>query len=164
SAAARYLPALGAFARYQRSNVRGFTGEPDAWAAGIAVSLTVLDGGLREAELRQAGARVAEAAAARRGAEARVRAEVRRALLDLGSARASAAKAREERELAAENQRLVAASYQAGSATAVEQADATASLRNAEISVTTESLAAHLAALRVLKAAGAFGGPARRGG
>ena len=156
SVAMRYLPALGAFARYQLSNVRGFTGEPDTWAAGLAVSLTIFDGGLREAELRQAGARAAEAAAVRRGAEARARAEVSQALLDLGSARASAAKAREQRELAAENLRLVSASYQAGAATAVEQADATASLRNAELGVTAETLTANLAALRVLKAAGAF--------
>lgn len=86
-----------------------------------------------------------------------------RALLDLGSARAAAAKAREQRDLAAENLRLVAVSYQAGTATGVEQADATAVLRNAEISVTTERLAVHLAALRVLKAAGAFEQLARRG-
>ncbi len=162
STAMRYLPALGAFARYQVSNVRGFTGDTDAWAAGLALSFTVFDGGLREAELRQAGARVAEAAALRRGAEARVRAEVGRALLDLGSARAAAAKAREQRELAAENLRLVAVSYQAGTATGVEQADATAVLRNAEISVTTERLAVQLAALRVLKAAGAFEQLARK--
>jgi outer membrane protein TolC len=154
STAMRYLPALGAFARYEVSNVRGFTGERDAWAAGLAVSLTIFDGGLREAELRQASARAAEAVAVRRGVEARARAEVSQALLDLGSARASAAKAREQRDLAAENLRLVAVSYQAGAAIAVEQADATASLRNAEIAVTTETLAADLAALRVLKAAG----------
>lgn len=156
STAMRYLPALGAFARYQLSNVRGFGSEPYAWEAGLAVSLTIFDGGLRDAELRQAGARAAEAAAVRRGAEARARAEVSQALLDLGSARASAAKARQQRDLAGENLRLVAASSQAGAATAVEQADATASLRNAEIAVTTETLAAHLAALRVLKAAGVF--------
>ncbi len=156
STAMQYLPALGAFARYQLSNVRGFTGEPYAWAAGLAVSLTIFDGGLREAELRQARARSAEAAASRLGVEARARAEVNQALLDLSSARENAAKARDQRDLAAENLRLVAASYQAGAATAVEQADATASLRNAEIAVTTETLAAQLAALRVLKAAGAF--------
>jgi outer membrane protein TolC len=157
----RYLPAVAAFARYQVSDVRGLTGERDAWAVGVGVSLTILDGGLRGAELRQARARVAEASAARRSAEARARAEVDRALLDLDSARASATKAREQRELAAENLRLVTAAYQAGSATAVEQADATASVRNAETLVTTETLGVNLAALRVMKAAGAFEALAR---
>jgi outer membrane protein TolC len=161
SVGARYLPTVGAFARYQVSNVGGFTGERDAWAVGVGISLTILDGGLRGAEVRQARARVTEAAAARRAAEARARAEVAQALLDLDSARASAAKAREQRELAAENLRLVGAAYQAGSATAVEQADATAAVRNAETLVTTEVLGVNLAALRVMKAAGAFEALAR---
>jgi outer membrane protein TolC len=161
SAALRFAPTVAAFGRYQVSNVRGFTGETETWAVGVGLSFTVLDGGLRRAELRQAGARVAEAGALRRAAEARARAEVVRAVLDLESARASAAKAREQRELAAENLRLVVASYQAGSATAVEQADATASLRNAETLATTETLGVNLAGLRVMKAAGAFEALAR---
>lgn len=164
AATARWLPTVGAFGRWQVSNVTGFTGERDAWAVGVAASLPVLDGGLRRAEHRQARARVAAASAARRGAEARARADVERGLLDLGSARASATKAREQRELAAENLRLVAAAFQAGSATAVEQADATASLRNAEALVTTEELAVNLAALRLLRAAGSFEALARRRG
>jgi hypothetical protein len=62
---------------------------------------------------------------------------------------------REQRDLAAENQRLVDVSYRAGAATAVEQADATAQLRNAELAQQAETLGAQLAALRVLRAAGA---------
>jgi outer membrane protein TolC len=122
---------------------------------GLGATWRLLDGGFREAELREARARVDEAEASLASAEARTRAEVRQALLDLESARANAAKAREQRELAAENQRLVDVSFRAGAATAVEQADATAQLRNAEIGYTTEALAAQLAALRVLQAAGA---------
>jgi outer membrane protein TolC len=161
SAAASYLPTVGAFARYQVSNVRGFTGEPESWAVGVGLSVTLHDGGLRAAELRQARARAAAASAARRSAEARTRAEVDRALLELDSARASAVKAREQRDLAQENLRLVTTSVAAGSATAVEQADATAALRNSEALVTTETLAVNLAALRVMKAAGSFEALAR---
>ena len=47
-------------------------------------------------------------------------------------------------------------SYRAGSATAVEQADATAQLRNAEIQVATDNLNAQLAALQVLNTIGSF--------
>ena len=57
----------------------------------------------------------------------------------------AAQKAKEQRDLAAENQRLVDVAYRAGTATAVEQADATAQLRNAEIQVTTDRLNAQLA-------------------
>ncbi|HET9553846.1 MAG TPA: TolC family protein [Anaeromyxobacteraceae bacterium] len=151
-----YLPSVGAFGRWQVSNVSGFTGKYDTWAVGLGLSWTILDGGLREAQLREQSARIAEATASRRSLENRAVVEVKQALLDLESARANALKAKEQRDLAAENQRLVDVSFKAGAATAVEQADATASLRNAEIAATTEELSAQLAALRVLKAAGAF--------
>ena len=47
-------------------------------------------------------------------------------------------------------------SFKAGAATAVEQADATSALRNAEIQLATETLQAQLAAVRVLKSAGNY--------
>jgi outer membrane protein TolC len=151
----RYFPNLAAFGRWQVQNYAGFTGSEDSWAAGLALSWQLLDGGLRESDVREAGARIDEAEVNVANVESRVRAEVRQAVLDLESARANATKAREQRELAAENQRLVDVSYRAGAATAVEQADAVAQLRNAEIGQLTETLSAQLAALRVLRAAGA---------
>ncbi len=151
---ARYLPNVAAFGHYQRANVAGLTGA-ELWSVGLSLQWKLLDGGLREAELREANARVDEAEANVASAESRVRLEVAQALLDLESARANAAKAKEQRELAAENQRLVDVSYRAGAATAVEQADAIAQLRNAELAQTAEALNAQLAALRVLQVAGA---------
>jgi hypothetical protein len=74
---------------------------------------------------------------------------------------ANAEKAREQRELSTENQRLVDVSYKAGAATAVEQADATAALRSAEFALQAEELGAQLAALQVLQAAGAASPAAR---
>ena len=122
----------------------------------------LFDGGLREAELREGSAKVAEATASRRAQENRAVTEVRQSLLDLESARANAVKAKEQEKLAQENQRLVDVSYRAGAATAVEQADATAALRTASIAAATEELAAQLAALKLLKAAGAFDPVPRR--
>ena len=161
AAMGRYVPDLAAFGRYQIQNAAGFTGQDDQWSFGLALSWTLLDGGLRESQIRQGDARITEAEANAAGGEARVRAQVRQAILDLESARANAAKAKEQRDLAAENQRLVDVSYRAGAATAVEQADATAELRNAEITVVTESLSAQLAAVRLLQVAGEFN-PFRR--
>jgi len=149
----RYFPNLAAFGRYQNANVAGLTGK-ELWAVGLSLQWKLLDGGLREAEIREASARVDEAAVNVASTEAKASAEVRRSLLDLESARANAEKAREQRDLATENQRLVDVSYRAGAATAVEQADATAALRNAELAQQAETLAAQLAALRVLRAAG----------
>jgi outer membrane protein, multidrug efflux system len=155
-AVAGYLPDVGFFALYQDSNQVGFTGKKDAWAVGLGLSWNLFDGGRRESDLREANARIDEAAATVSSVELKTRLEVRQAWLDLDSARANAAKAQEQRDLAAENQRLVDVAFRAGTATAVEQADATAQLRTAEIGAITEALNAQLAALRVLEAAGAF--------
>jgi outer membrane protein TolC len=151
----RYFPNVGAFYRYQRSDTPGLTGTEN-WALGLQAQWQILDGGLRESDLREGNAKIAETEAAARSAEAKARQEVLQALLDLDSARANAAKAKEQRDLAAENLRLVDVSYRAGAATAVELADATAQLRTAEAGATTETLNAQLAALRVLQVAGEF--------
>jgi len=156
ASAMRYLPTVAAFGRATYADPAGLTGQKEAWTIGLSLNWTILDGGLREAELRDTSAKMAEAEYSRRALENRSVAEVRNALLDLESARANAIKAREQRDLAAENQRLVDVSFKAGAATAVEQADATAALRNAEIQLATESLQAQLAGVRVLRASGTF--------
>jgi outer membrane protein TolC len=152
----RYLPNLQAFATYQRANQRGLNQKYDSWVYGLQAQWTILDGLRRESDIREASARVAEAQARSEGAAVRARTEVAQALLDLDSARANALKAKEQRDLAAENLRLVDVAYRAGTATAVEQADATAQLRTAEIGYTNENLNAQLAALNVLNVTGAF--------
>ena len=160
SAMAQYLPSVGAFGQWQYSNVGGFTGKETSWAVGLAATWTILDGGLREATIRENGAKLAEAEANRRNAEVKASAEVRQALLDLQSARANAVKSREQARLAEENQRLVDISFKAGAATAVEQADATGQLRAAAFGATADELSARLAVIKLLKVAGSFD-PAR---
>jgi outer membrane protein TolC len=149
-----YLPTIAAFGHYQIANEPGLTGK-ELWNAGLSAHWSIFDGGLREANVREANARVSEAEANLKSAESRAVLEVQQARLDLESARANAVKAKEQRDLAAENQRLVDVSYKAGAATAVEQADATTQLRNAEVAQATEQLTAQLSALRLLQAAGA---------
>jgi outer membrane protein TolC len=156
SAVAGYFPVLSAFGNYTVLNSGGFTGADKFWAVGLQAQWKIFDGGLRESTIRQDNARIAEAEASASSTELRARQEVKQALLELDSARANAVKAKEQRDLAAENQRLVDVAYRAGTATAVEQADATTALRNAEIALLTENLNAQLAAVQVLKSAGAF--------
>lgn len=155
---AKFLPSVGAFGQYRWANIGGFTGKNTAWAAGLGLSWNILDGGLREAEIREANGKLAEAEAARYAAETRAIEEVRRARLDLESALANKAKAEERVQLARENARLVDVGYKAGAATYLESTDAAEALRQAEISLVTESLAVDLATLRLQKAAGAFRG------
>ncbi len=156
SAVSRYLPDVQLFGKYQWANQQGLNQKNYAWSGGVQLQWTILDGFRRESDIREANGKIAEAKARAEGALVQVRQEVSQALLDLESARANAQKAKEQRDLAAENQRLVDVAYRAGTATAVEQADATAQLRNAENNVTSETLNAQLAALQVLNATGSF--------
>lgn len=155
-AAARsgYLPSLGAFAREQWSDPAGLSGERHAWAVGVALSWNVFDGTRREAQIREAGARVAEAEANRRSAELAAREAAIRARLDLDAATANRRKAQEQADLARENQKLAELSYKAGVATYLEVSDANNQLLAAELAALDEQVKARLAALRLLEAAG----------
>ncbi|HET6438879.1 MAG TPA: TolC family protein [Anaeromyxobacter sp.] len=152
----RYLPDLQLFGNYQLANVVGLNQKYYAWSGGVRLQWTLFDGLGRESDIRTARARMAEAKVRSEGAAVQVRAEVSQALLDLESQRANTQKSTEQRELARENSRLVDVAYRAGTATAVEQADATAQLRNSETQVITDRLNAQLAALQVLNTVGAF--------
>lgn len=152
----RYAPSLGANGVYRYSNVGGFTGENASWAVSLGLNWTLLDGGLREAEVREAGAKVAEARAAQRSAELKASEEFSRALLELDSARANKVKAEEQLNLARESRKLVGVNYEAGGATYLEVTDANSALLNAEVGAVSEALNESLAALRLLKAAGRF--------
>ncbi len=153
----RYAPSVGAFGQVLWSNFTGFSGRETTWAAGVSVSWNLLDGGLREAEIREANGKVAEADAASRAAGLRAVEEVRRARLDLESALANRSKADERVQLARENARLVEVAFKAGAATYLEATDGAESLRQAEISLVAESLAADLAKLQLQRAVGGFG-------
>jgi len=98
----------------------------------------------------------AEADAAKRSAEARARDEIRRARLNLESARSNRVKAEEQERLARENAQLVKVSFDAGTATYLEVADAATALRSAELGRVAETLNARLAVLQLAKAVGAF--------
>ena len=155
----QYAPSVGAFARGQWVNFTGFVGREFSWAVGLALTWNLFDGGLREANLCEAEARVVEASAASRSAENKAVEEVRTARFDLESALANRAKAEERVTLARENQQITAVSYKAGAATYLETTDAVESLRQAELGLVTDTLNADLAAIRLLKAVGAFQEP-----
>jgi len=152
----RYLPSLGAFFNYRYANATAFSGNTTAWNAGVGLNWTLLDGGLREAEIREAAARVREAEAAKAATDARTLESVGRLRLELDAAVANLAKAKERLELARENARLVEVSYRAGAATYLESTDSIQALRQAEIGQVAESLNVDLATVRLLNAVGAF--------
>jgi len=152
-----YLPNLGVSGAYRVANTGGFTGQARTWAITFGASWTLWDGGLREANLSEASARIAESEASARKTELTAREEVKRAQLDLESALANRLKAEQTVELAREAQRLTDVSFKAGVATYLEVADANTALTGAEIGLVAERLQASVATLRLLRSVGAFG-------
>jgi outer membrane protein TolC len=151
-----YLPTLGVSGVFRVVNAAGFAGRSDTWAITFGARWTLWDGGLREANLSEASARIAESQANYRKAELTAREEVKRAQLDLESALANRLKAEQTVELARESQRLTDVSFKAGVATYLEVADANTALTSAEIGLVSERLQASVAALRLLRSVGAF--------
>lgn len=151
---ARYLPTIGITGQWRYASITGFTGEHTGWSVILGAKWTLFDGGRREAERAEAEHKVLEADAAAYQARSKARDEVRRAQLDLGSARAAHRKAEEQSRLAAEALQHAQAAYAQGAATYLEVADATAASQNAELARVTEELSANLAGLRLAKAAG----------
>lgn len=151
-----YLPNVGFAAHYDYANVEGFAGSNFTWNVGVGLSWTLFDGGLREANLREAHARLDEARSAERSTQLKAEDELRRAKLDLDGALANRTKATEQLELARENARLVQVNFNAGVATYIEVSDAASALAGAELGSLSETLNAQLAALKLEKAAGAF--------
>jgi outer membrane protein TolC len=151
-----YAPSVGFSGVYRISNAAGFAGRNDIWALTLSAQWTLWDGGIREINLREESARVAEATAQQKQAEARAVEEVSRARLEYENAQANLAKAEEALGLARETQRLTEISFKAGVATYLEVADANSALTGAEVGAISERLQTSLAALRLLRSAGAF--------
>ena len=152
----QYAPKVGIVGSLAASNVKAFAPEYAMWSVMVGLKWTLWDGGLREIERHEKEAKLAESEAQLGSLTAKARDEVRRATLELDNARANRAKAQEQLALARENAAMVAQNYSAGIATHLEASDATTALANAEVGFVAESLNAQLAALRVLRATGAF--------
>lgn len=153
-ATARYLPTIGVTGQWHWASITGFTGKHEGWSVTVGAKWSLFDGGRREAERADAEHKAAEAGAALDLSRRRAQDEVRRATLDLDSARAARRKAEELSRLAAEALQHAQAAYAQGAATYLEVADATTASQNADLGLVTEDLQARLAALRLQKAAG----------
>ena len=154
---AQFLPslALNANARYNDPAV-AFTGDQGQWAVTLALTLPLYDGGFRYVALKEADSQIRQAKAQTRGQAALIEDELRRAQLDLESARALRDEAEQALAVSRENERLVKAQFDAGTASQVEVSDAEAALFQSESTVLQQRLSVQLSALRLAKAVGAF--------
>jgi outer membrane protein TolC len=153
---AQFLPTLAFNATGRYNSQADFEGNHLAWALTLALTLPLYDGGLRYVALKDADSRTREARAQERGQTARIEDELRRARLDLDSARALRAQSEQTLVYARENERLVRAQFEAGTATQVEVSDAESALFQSEQTAIQQRLAVQIAALRLAKSVGAF--------
>jgi outer membrane protein TolC len=153
---AQFLPTLAFNATGRYNNQADFEGNHLTWALALALTLPLYDGGLRYVALKDADSRTREAQAQERSQSARIEDELRRARLDLESARALRTQAEQTLIYARENELLVRAQFEAGTATQVEVSDAESALFQSEQTAIQQRLAVQLAALRVAKSVGAF--------
>jgi outer membrane protein TolC len=151
-----YLPNLGFSGAYNLTNATGFTGLNTSWLFSFGLSWTLLDGGLREANLREASANARAAAAQALSLDLQSKEQVHRAQLELESARTNRAKAEDQVRLAKENLALIRINTVAGVATYLEQEDAIGALDRAELLLIQETLNAQLGVLALENAAGIF--------
>jgi outer membrane protein TolC len=153
---AQFLPTLAFNATGRYNSQADFEGHNLTWAVTLALTLPLYDGGLRYVALKDADSRAREARAQERGQSARIEDELRRARLDLDSARALRTQSEQTLLYARENEQLVSAQFEAGTATQVEVSDAESALFQSEQTAIQQRLAVQLAALRVAKSVGAF--------
>jgi outer membrane protein TolC len=159
AASAGTLPLVTALGGYDlaRPNPRIFPLQDvwkPSWDLGVNLRWALFDGGRVRAE-------TAEAVAARRGAEARLRdfdttveVEVRQRMADLNSAQASIEAAQAGVRAAAEARRVLAERFSAGVATNTDVLNAQVSLLQAELDLTRAQANARLAAARLDRALG----------
>lgn len=154
---AQFLPtlALTANARYNDPSVV-ITGDKATWAIALALTLPIYDGGFRYVALKDAGSQLRQARAQTRGQAAHIEDELRRAQLDLESARALRDETEQALTVSRETERLIVAQFAAGTASQVEVSDAEAALFQSESTALQQRLSVQLAALRVANAVGAF--------
>jgi len=153
---AQFLPSLAFNANGRYNSQADFEDNHVLWALTLSLTLPLYDGGLRYVALKDADSRTREARAQERGQSARIEDELRRARLDLESARALRSQAEQTLLYARENERLVRAQFEAGTATQVEVSDAESALFQSEQTAIQQRLAVQLAALRLAKSVGAF--------
>ncbi len=132
------------------------SGDKSTWAIALSLTLPLYDGGFRYVALKDADSHMRQARAETRSTTAQIEDELRRALLDLESARALREEAEQAVVVSRENERLIRAQFAAGTASQVEVSDAESALFQSESAVLQQRLSVQVAALRVAKAVGAF--------
>ena len=150
----RWFPSLSFNGQYRYTNESGLTGRSTNWNMGLTLSWAVFDGFSRNADYREAKAQSVLADLDVKAAMRRVELDVRDALVSLENQRATLKQAQVAREVARKNAAETAELYRQGLVTALEAADASVRLFEAEVELVRERYGVGIAYLNLEAALG----------
>ncbi len=150
-----FLPTLTLRGTVRATNEAGFTGRPVDASIGGLLSWTLFDGGARYAQAQARAAELREARAVESASRRRARLEIEQARLDRSLAEAALAQAAIRARIARQHGDEVATRFAEGLLGALEAAEASVQAFEAEVDMARQDLTLGVAALRLLRAAGA---------
>ena len=150
----RFFPTLNLSGTFRYSDSMGFLGDDYQWFIYLSANMTLYDGGIRYADLREKQSSISETEYNLAAIRASVKGQLRQAAVELDSCAANRSSAVRQVDLAKESQRVAKANFDLGLATSVEVTDANATLVSAQINLAREELSCQLSRLKLLKAIG----------
>ena len=150
----RFVPTAQAMWNGSWSSNTGFAGTHTQWRAIVSLNWSILEGGLRFAQVDEARSKVREVRFNRQTAEMAARLEVEQALAAIESARVDLDTAGEMTKLAGENLALVEKQYKLGVAQQPVIIDAEQQVRSARILELQGRLKLALATISLVRSAG----------
>ncbi len=150
----RWLPSLSFNGQYRYTNESGLTGRPTNWNMGLTLTWAIFDGFSRNADYKERKAQFVLADLDVKTAVRKVELDVRDALVSLENQRATLKQALVAREVARKNAAETAELYRQGLVTALEAADASVRLFEAEVELVRERYGVGIAYLNLEAALG----------
>lgn len=129
----RWLPSLTFVGQYRYTNESGLTGRTTNWNVGLTLSWTIFDGLTRNGLYQEEKALTTVAELSVKASFRQVALDVRNALVSLSSQQASLKQAEVALEYARKNAAEIAQLYRQGLSSALQVADATVQLYDAEV-------------------------------
>ncbi|MBI5529815.1 MAG: TolC family protein [Deltaproteobacteria bacterium] len=150
----RFLPTLQASGTLRYSDSLGFIGDDYQWFVTLTAVVSLYDGGIRYADLREKQSAIAESTLALASVRSSIRGQVRQTMLEIDTCGANIASASKQVELARETHRVAKVNFDLGLASSSDVTDANAALSNADLNLAREELNCQLGRLKLLKVLG----------
>jgi outer membrane protein TolC len=154
----KWAPVLSAFGTVRAFNYKGFSGDNYLWAVGLQLDWTIYDGGVRDAQAKQAQAQMRENQARLDQQRDQIRDEIDNDARQLKTKRSAVDAAGRSVQLSKETLDLVQVQHDAGTATQLDLLQAQDNLVAAEVALAQAHFDLSLGAIQLQRASGEFPG------